>query len=167
MLDPAEPRKERTIMKTALFSSTAAVLVATITAASVLGGVRVRGAAQAARSVRDGVYTKAQADRGVAVYRGECARCHGEGLIGSESGPPLVGDAFLGGWGERSVADLFQLIRETMPQDSPGRLTPQQNAEVVAYILAGNEFPVGQAELPAELTKLETIRFRPPHGSGR
>lgn len=143
----------------ATFFSLSAVLIA-ILAVWVFTSDDALGAKQESRSVRDGVYTKTQAARGVIVYRGECARCHGEGLIGSESGPPLVGEAFLGGWRERSISDLLELIRETMPQDSPGRLSPQQNADVIAYILSGNELPTGKQDLPADDDSLKKIRFR-------
>jgi len=33
--------------------------------------------------------------------------------------PPLVGDDFLGGWKGKSVGDLFDEVRMTMPFDSP------------------------------------------------
>src|SRR6478736_4399981 len=36
--------------------------------------------AQQARTVRDGVYTDAQAARGAAVYKEKCASCHGSAL---------------------------------------------------------------------------------------
>ncbi len=41
--------------------------------------------AQGHRSILDGVYTEAQAQRGAKLYRGGCAECHGESLEGGWS----------------------------------------------------------------------------------
>jgi hypothetical protein len=45
------------------------------------------------------------------------------------------------------------------PPEQPGKLTPQQNADVVAYILSENGFPAGAAELPSDLALLKQIRI--------
>ncbi len=37
------------------------------------------------RSVWEGVYTKEQAQRGLAAYRENCAKCHGDNLGGGEA----------------------------------------------------------------------------------
>ena len=44
-----------------------------------------------------------------------------------------------------------------MPQDSPGGLTPQQYADVLAYIFELNELPAGQEELSANKEVLRGI----------
>src|SRR5580692_9097642 len=54
--------------------------------------------AQTAASVRDGVYTAAQADRGKTLYAANCASCHGPMLDGSGAAPPLAGADFIGNW---------------------------------------------------------------------
>src|SRR5688500_9619412 len=54
--------------------------------------------ATADRSIRDGVYADEQARRGQALYRQECASCHGETLAGGQHAPALTGDYFLRGW---------------------------------------------------------------------
>lgn len=46
-----------------------------------------------------------------------------------------------------------------MPQDDPGRLSPQQTADAIAYILSANKFPPGKAELAQERARLREIRF--------
>jgi mono/diheme cytochrome c family protein len=101
-----------------------------------------------ARTVKDGVYTAAQAMRGKAVFDMRCALCHGDMLEGS-AGPPLAGDDFLGPRDKQPVADLFDKIHATMPADAPGTLEPQQVADLVAFILQANKFPAGRAELGA------------------
>src|SRR4051812_34168550 len=88
--------------------------------------------AQGPRSVWDGVYTTAQAQRGKALSGEECARCHSESLGGGEAAPALAGDAFVERW--QNAGELFEKIRSTMPTDSPGRLGRQEYADILAYI---------------------------------
>jgi mono/diheme cytochrome c family protein len=111
------------------------------------------------RSVWDGVYTEEQAKRGEALYRKECASCHGDMLTGGESAPPLSGGAFLANWNGLTLADLFDRIRKTMPLTAPGRLTRQQNADVLAFMLTVNKFPAGKTELYRQSEMLKEIRF--------
>jgi cytochrome c len=116
-------------------------------------------ASGASGSVWNGVYTTVQAKRGEAVYRAECSRCHSETLLGGENSPPLVGEFFLTGWDGLAAGDLFELIRTSMPSDSPGRLSTQQYADVLAYILQENKFPAGEGELPRDGERLKQIRL--------
>ena len=111
------------------------------------------------RSVWDGVYTDEQAKRGEAVYRKECAACHGDMLTGGESAPALTGGGFLANWNGLTLGDLFDRIRKTMPQSTPGRLTRQQDADVLAFMLSINKFPAGKAELYRQSEMLKEIRF--------
>jgi mono/diheme cytochrome c family protein len=113
------------------------------------------GPAQA-RTVKDGVYTAAQAARGSAIFQMRCALCHGDRLEGL-AGPPLVGDVFLGPRDRQPVSDLFDKIHNTMPADAPGTLEPPQVADVVAFILQANAFPAGGAELGASDATLKQI----------
>jgi len=111
------------------------------------------------RSVWDGVYTEEQAKRGEPLYRKECAACHGEQLTGGESAPPLTGGAFLSNWNGLTLGDLFDRIRKTMPQTAPGRLSRQQNADILAFMLSMNRFPAGKTELYRQSEMLRDIRF--------
>ena len=113
----------------------------------------------ASASVWQGVYTEGQAKRGQPLYSKYCASCHGEQLTGGEDSPPITGGAFLANWNGLTVGDLFERIRLSMPQDRPGRLSRQQNADILAYVLGVNQFPAGQAELPTETERLKQIRF--------
>jgi mono/diheme cytochrome c family protein len=98
------------------------------------------------RSVTDGVYSAAQAARGVQIYRTQCAECHGAAMEGT-SGPPLAGDFFLSNWSARSLSALVDRIQKTMPFSAPGTLTRQQSTDLVAAILQGGKFTAGQADL--------------------
>ena len=111
------------------------------------------------RSVWDGVYTDEQAKRGEPIYGKECAACHGATLNGGESAPPLTGGAFLANWNGLTMGDLFDRIRKTMPQSNPGRLTRQQDADILAFVLSANKFPSGKAELYRQSEMLREIRF--------
>jgi mono/diheme cytochrome c family protein len=115
--------------------------------------------ASESRSVWDGVYTEEQAKRGDPLYHRECGACHGQMLTGGESAPPLAGGAFLSNWDGLTVGDLFERIRKTMPQTTPGKLSRQQNADILAYILSVNKFPAGKTELQRQTEFLKLIRF--------
>jgi S-disulfanyl-L-cysteine oxidoreductase SoxD len=115
--------------------------------------------ATAGATVTSGVYTADQAKRGQAVYVDACAKCHIEDLSGGKDSPPLVGDDFLGGWKGKTVGDLFDEVRMTMPFDSPGKLTPEQYADVIAYIFSANKFPAGDKELAHDTAPLQNIQL--------
>jgi S-disulfanyl-L-cysteine oxidoreductase SoxD len=116
-------------------------------------------ASATSRSVWDGVYTEEQAKRGEEMYRKECASCHGDTLVGGGGAAPLTGGTFLSNWNGLTVGDLFDRIRKTMPQGSPDKLTKQQDADILAYLLSFNKFPVGKAELQKQVEFLREIRF--------
>jgi cytochrome c5 len=118
-------------------------------------------AAPQARSVRDGVFTVMQQKRGEAIYSRECSTCHGETLKGGEGSPPLTGPDFRAIWDGKTVADLFDKTRLTMPSapETPGKLSRQQYVDIVAHILSVNRFPAGATELPPDTEKLKQIRI--------
>lgn len=122
---------------------------------------QAQAAAPESHSVWDGVYTQAQAQRGQALYGQQCSSCHGEKLTGKESedSPALSGGDFQSEWTGRTVGDLFRKILRKMPQDNPGKLTPQQSVDLAAYILSFNAFPAGKAELPPQNDALATIHI--------
>jgi quinoprotein glucose dehydrogenase len=111
------------------------------------------------RSVKDGVYSAAQAARGKAIYAARCSACHGAGLEGADVAPTLAGPRFLDNWQGQSVGDLAGRIRTTMPLDDPGSLGPAQSVDVIAYLLEANRFPAGAAELPGASQDLGQIRM--------
>ena len=124
---------------------------------------------KAPASVWAGVYTQDQAKRGQTQYRQECAACHGDALEGNAQTeraerlgralPPLSGDVFKGNWNGRPLSDLFDKMKKTMPRDDPGKISSNQNADILAYILKFNGFPAGKAELPADPGALTETLF--------
>jgi quinoprotein glucose dehydrogenase len=119
-------------------------------------------AATQARSVNDGVYSAEQAKRGEALYREQCATCHGDNLEGSGPMPPLAGKDFLSNWTGKSVGDLFEKTTTTMPATAPGTLTPAQGADIVAHLLAAGKYPSGTTELESKVEALMQIKLDPP-----
>jgi mono/diheme cytochrome c family protein len=116
--------------------------------------------APAGRSTRDGVYTTDQARRGALLYSQYCGYCHGNDLLGAiSSPPPLRGREFVSTWTGLRVGDLFERIRISMPQDAPGSLPRQQNADILAFLLQENGFPPGERELPTTDPPLADIRI--------
>lgn len=69
----------------------------------------------------------AQAETGRAIFKEECARCHGPMGEGTKKTTrPLVG--------EKSPFQLYEVIKKTMPKDDPGSCTDDEYRKVAAYI---------------------------------
>lgn len=119
------------------------------------------GPAASHRSILDGVYTEEQSRRGEAIYLASCVLCHKPEMTGSPIVPPLVGEAFLSRWNRRTAGDLFEWIRTSMPPVVTARLTSQEYADVLAFILSRNQFPPGRQELVADFPALQGIRMAP------
>ena len=111
-----------------------------------------------AKTVKDGVYTDAQASRGEGLYGQQCAACHSGDLSGSGA-PALAGADFLGSWNKTPVADLVDKIATSMPSSSPGSLSRDQATDLVAFILKSNKFPAGPGELASDAPTLKTINI--------
>jgi mono/diheme cytochrome c family protein len=117
----------------------------------------------AGRSVRDGVYTEAQAMRGERDYGRSCERCHGVDLSGDPLTeiPALQGAPFVEQWQGKTVKDLFDLMKRSMPADEPDSLTTRAYVDIAAYLLSANNFPSGSQELSREPGDLQQIRIEP------
>ena len=105
-------------------------------------------------SVKSGVYTAAQAERGQAIYKSKCASCHApiyftdDQLFATYAGKPL--------------SELFDVISDSMPEDNPGSLKKEDYADMIAFILQLNKFPTGAAELPASKDALAVFLMEKP-----
>ena len=102
------------------------------------------------RTVWDGVYTEAQAERGAVQYTESCGGCHAPDLRGNTTSPSLVGVSFAFLWGDRTLGELFGNIQELMPTDRPGSLPAQTYRDILAFILRANSYPSGEQELEAD-----------------
>lgn len=106
-----------------------------------------------------GLYTRAQAEQGKDLYEIECTICHAP--------REFAGPVFQRRWLTPPVSGIFVHIMNTMPQDAPGSLSPEQTAAIVAYILELNGQPAGPEPLPTETEKLTQIRVPVDTGDRR
>jgi mono/diheme cytochrome c family protein len=134
--------------------------VAAAFVASAMGASASAAEASTPVNIRDGVYTKAQAKRGDAVYARHCAMCHLPDMGGKEPAPELAGDLFLSKWLDHTVGELFTRVQSTMPAGNPGTLTGAQYADVVALLLEANNFRAGPVELKPDPAALEKIQIK-------
>jgi mono/diheme cytochrome c family protein len=110
--------------------------------------------AQDQRTVWSGIYTAEQAARGKEKAVAACAECHGEMMEGGLA-PTLKGEDFIGHWYDAKLRELADKVTLTMPQQAPGTLSPEEYADVMAYLLEVNGFPAGQT--PLSLTPPESL----------
>ncbi|MEX2543182.1 MAG: cytochrome c, partial [Trueperaceae bacterium] len=113
-----------------------------------------------------GAFTRDQARVGMEEYTSHCAVCHGGGLEGRASYPPVAGEEFLANWQGRSVEELFDYISNEMPQDRPGSLGHLTYANLTAYILSQNGFAAGDTELDPESGRLAQLLIQGSAGGG-
>jgi mono/diheme cytochrome c family protein len=96
-----------------------------------------------------GVYTKAQADRGMSIYDGQCASCHELSRF--------KGKDFASAWTDKPLTDLHTAVK-SMPMDNPGSLNPQEYADILAYFLSINDYPPGPAELKGDDAAIGAVK---------
>ena len=104
------------------------------------------------KSTHDGVYTREQALRGQDVYAGNCKSCH---TPESHTGP-----IFTSRWNGKPLLELYAFVRDLMPKNDPGTLSPEEYADVVAYLLRMNRLPLGDVDLPPDTVALKAIRIQ-------
>ncbi len=122
--------------------------VAAVAAISWLGTVDAR--AFQGKVASDGIYTKAQAERGLNLYDGSCASCHELGKF--------KGVEFSKAWTDKPMTDLHTALT-SMPMDAPGSLKPQEYADSLAYFLSINGYPAGQAELAGDEATIKSVKI--------
>jgi cytochrome c len=99
-------------------------------------------------TVRDGVYSAAQADSGKVLYTSQCSLCHRESLAGGvNESPPLKGARFLSDWEGMPLRALYSRILSTMPKADPGSLSEEDTLSLVAYLLQQNGYPAASRAL--------------------
>lgn len=110
------------------------------------------------RTIWDRVYKAEQADRGEGLYDRTCSSCHRSDLSGGDDGAPaLRGNPFFLRWKNRSLADFYFVLAETMPQDAPASLSGREYADVISFILKKNDAAPGESELPPDTDRLKRI----------
>jgi len=105
-----------------------------------------------AKTVWDGVFTEAQAQRGRTAYIQYCVGCHKADLMGIDGS--MKGEFFMERRREDNLETLFLDMKATMPRGNPGGLPDQSYVDIITYLLQNNEMPAGTTELTVSL--LET-----------
>lgn len=113
-----------------------------------LGAAAVLAEERTLRTTQDGVYTDKQAERGKESYKQACAGCHALDWYRGDVMRP---------WEDAPLANLYDVIATTMPQDNPGSLKPREYVDLLAYILSLNDMPAGSEELPVPAESLKKI----------
>jgi polar amino acid transport system substrate-binding protein len=135
-------------------SSTSIVFAALALAASLAAApTHVRAAGDDPKSVLDRIYSMAQAERGERRFQVTCSSCHSLGEFSD--------NAFAARWAGQSMGDVFEYVSTAMPENDPGGLKPDEYANVLAYILMINGYPVGSADMPASIDELKPFAVVP------
>ena len=119
---------------------------------------RALGQEEAVKSVQDGVFTTAQAERGEKVFGNICAECH--------QIEEFATSGYMDSWTGARVSEFFDLIQATMPEDNPGSLRAREYADVLAFFFTMNGLPPGEDEMESEFTALQQILIEGPYPKG-
>lgn len=98
-----------------------------------------------------GLFSVEQATLGEATYRRACGECH---AIREHANPD-----FRFKWNGRSAFDLFETLRNTMPEPDPGSLAREEYAAIVAYMLKVNGLVAGPRALPSDSLVLRATKL--------
>lgn len=101
----------------------------------------------------DGFFTAAQASRGERRFAQLCADCHRTVEITR---------SWFSGFTHQNAGELYTIMSMTMPETSPGSLDDDDYADILAYLLRLNDYPAGDAELPADRSVLGAIAIPAP-----
>ena len=134
------------------FGFVTGVLVSALTCGVVMSAAPQQSTADP-KTILDRVFSVAQADRGEERFKKTCSSCH--------TANEFAGNAFSDRWEGQTLGDLFAYLSDAMPADDPGGLKPEEYANVIAFFLGQNGYPVGNDELPADPAVLKTIGIVP------
>jgi len=127
-----------------------------------LGSAFLSAQAPQPRTVWDGIYTDAQAERGQFAFNQSCTNCHTLEATGTRR--PVTGDKFWEAWTQKTPADLLTWVSTNMPNGNGGSLPAPTYRDLVALILRANGFPPGTTELAPET--IVGVQIIPKDGPG-
>jgi len=142
-----------------MLPTTPLLLAAALTLLAAVTGGGTQSPPKKPVTTSSGVYTAGQASRGEQTYMNICVACHPSGTYTTP--------VFRAKWNGSPVSELFGLISQTMPKQEPATLTPEEYADVVAYLLKINGAPPGKTELPPEAKALRRIRIAMPSSTSK
>ena len=100
------------------------------------------------------LYTEEQATSGAVVFGKVCAECHEKADITKAD--------FRSKWNGRTLFELFELVRTTMPDSNPGGLTRDEYAGTMAYILKANGLPAGTTPVMPDSAAMSNAKLSLP-----
>lgn len=101
-------------------------------------------------------FDRAQVAHGKTVYAGACAKCHGAQLQGVNA-PALRGPAFAPAANAHlTIGGVFGYMASNMPADRPGKLKPEDYADLMAFLLNSNGYATGTTKLTADNARAST-----------
>jgi hypothetical protein len=107
---------------------------------------------QNGETVWDGVYSLDQTERGRTIFELECVRCHDVS--------DFVGEDYMATWEGQTLREFYLYISSGMPPDLHEEITDfQAYADILAYVLFSNDFPVGDRDLSSNLGRLGRVRI--------
>jgi mono/diheme cytochrome c family protein len=111
------------------------------------------------RTVREGIFSVAQVERGRDSFTWICMDCHEiEEFTGVS--------AYLEEMEGKQLWEIFEYIWAEMPEDNPASLEPDEYADVLAYVLSVYGLPAGDADMPTDRATLEAITLTRPELPG-
>lgn len=111
------------------------------------------------RTVRDGVFSSAQAARGERLFESICMNCH-------ELSEFTAAGAYLDDVEGKPLWDTFEYVWAEMPEDEPSSLDPEDYAAALAYIFSVYGLPSGEAAMPTDRESLSVITITRPELPG-
>ena len=98
-------------------------------------------------------FDNAQVAHGKSLYASACAKCHGASLQGVTA-PALTGPAFApASHSHLTIGGIFGYMSTNMPADRPGKLKPQDYADIMAFLLYSNGYRPKAAKLTADVAR--------------
>ena len=98
-------------------------------------------------------FDNAQIGHGKTLYASACAKCHGASLQGVTA-PALTGPAFAPASNSHlTIGGIFGYMSTNMPADRPGKLKPQDYADIMAFLLYSNGYRPKAAKLTADVAR--------------
>ncbi|WP_233800945.1 c-type cytochrome [Paraburkholderia sp. HP33-1] len=91
-----------------------------------------------------------QVAHGEHLYADSCAKCHGEKLEGNTA-PSLSGPAFAPASNSHlTIGGIYQYMSTNMPADHPGKMSDEEYADLMAFLLYTNGYDTGSEKLTAQ-----------------
>ena len=115
----------------------------------------------AQKTVWDGVYSEAQAERATGIFSQSCSNCH---ALSPQGNRPLAGDKFWKSYTQKTVGNLLTYVSANMPNGNGGSLPVSSYNDLVALILKSNGFPAGTTDLSLET--IANVQIIPKDGPG-